>query len=105
MIVCYCAGGTIVHVLDDIVARGADASQIIVVCVVAAPPALKKLSEKYLGDQPGLQSPIEHTRLLRCLAVCLSGWLSLCVFCSMTLPCFAPSSAGWLQSCPDIDNC
>lgn len=42
------------HVLDDIVARGADASQIIVVCVVAAPPALKKLSEKYLGDQPGL---------------------------------------------------
>lgn len=42
-------GGTVVNVLDDIIARGADASQIVVVCIVAAPPALKKLSEKYLG--------------------------------------------------------
>ncbi len=43
------AGGTMVSVLEDIVSRGADPSNIIVVCVVAAPPALKKLSEKFVG--------------------------------------------------------
>jgi uracil phosphoribosyltransferase len=36
-------------VLADLVARGADASNIRVVAVVAAPPALKQLSEKYPG--------------------------------------------------------
>ncbi len=43
------AGGTMVSVLEDIVSRGGDPSNIIVVCVVAAPPALKKLSEKFVG--------------------------------------------------------
>lgn len=42
-------GGTIVQVLEDIVSRGASPSNIRVVSVVAAPPALKKLSEKYPG--------------------------------------------------------
>ncbi|DBA87470.1 TPA: hypothetical protein ACH3X1_004509 [Trebouxia sp. C0004] len=42
-------GGTMVSVLEDIVSRGGDPSNIIVVCVVAAPPALKKLSEKFVG--------------------------------------------------------
>ena len=44
------AGGTMVNVLEDIVSRGGDPSNIIVVCVVAAPPALKKLSEKFVGE-------------------------------------------------------
>lgn len=52
-IACIATGGTIVSVLDDIIARGADPSQIVVVCIVAAPPALKKLSEKYLGEHSG----------------------------------------------------
>ncbi len=39
-----------VSVLEDIVSRGGDPSNIIVVCVVAAPPALKKLSEKFVGQ-------------------------------------------------------
>ena len=43
------AGGTVVNVLDDIVSRGADQSKITVVCVVACPPALQKLSEKFPG--------------------------------------------------------
>ena len=43
------AGGTVVNVLDDIVSRGADQSKITIVCVVACPPALKKLSEKFPG--------------------------------------------------------
>lgn len=37
------------NVLDDIVSRGADQSKITIVCVVACPPALKKLSEKFPG--------------------------------------------------------
>lgn len=37
------------QVLDDIVARGADISNVRVVSVVAAPPALTKLSERYPG--------------------------------------------------------
>ena len=43
------SGGTVVNVLDDIISRGGDPSNIIVVCVVACPPALKKLSEKFVG--------------------------------------------------------
>ena len=42
-------GGTMLQVLADIVARGADTSNIRVVAVVAAPPALKQLSERYPG--------------------------------------------------------
>lgn len=42
-------GGTIVHVLNDIVSRGGNVNNMIVVCVVACPPALKQLSEKFVG--------------------------------------------------------
>ncbi|KAK4724300.1 hypothetical protein R3W88_027079 [Solanum pinnatisectum] len=40
-------GGTIIAAIDLIKGRGVDNSQIKVVCAVAAPPALTKLSEKY----------------------------------------------------------
>lgn len=43
------AGGTVVNVLEDIISRGGDPSKITIVCVVACPPALKKLSEKFPG--------------------------------------------------------
>ena len=46
---CVNAGGTIVHVLNDIVSRGGNVNNMIVVCVVACPPALKQLSEKFVG--------------------------------------------------------
>ncbi|GAX84258.1 hypothetical protein CEUSTIGMA_g11681.t1 [Chlamydomonas eustigma] len=42
-------GGTIVQVIDDLVSRGAQPSNIRIACVVAAPPAMVKLSEKYKG--------------------------------------------------------
>jgi len=42
-------GGTIVQVIDDIVSRGAQPSNIRIACIVAAPPAMVKLSEKYKG--------------------------------------------------------
>lgn len=42
-------GGTVMNVLEDIVSRGGDQSNITVVCVVACPPALKKLSERFPG--------------------------------------------------------
>lgn len=42
-------GGTIVQVLADMVARGADPKNIRVIAVVAAPPALKLLSEQFKG--------------------------------------------------------
>ncbi|MEW5312054.1 MAG: hypothetical protein WDW38_003714 [Sanguina aurantia] len=42
-------GGTMVQVLRDIVARGASSFNIRVVCIVAAPPALKTLSEQFPG--------------------------------------------------------
>ncbi|GIL74414.1 hypothetical protein Vretimale_2057 [Volvox reticuliferus] len=42
-------GGTIVQVIDDIVARGGRAENIRVVAVVVAPPALKKLADRYPG--------------------------------------------------------
>lgn len=38
-------GGSMVHVLKDLVARGATPSLIRVVCMVAAPPALKLMSQ------------------------------------------------------------
>lgn len=41
------------NVLEDIVSRGGDQSNITIVCVVACPPALKKLSERF----PGMLSP------------------------------------------------
>ncbi|KAK4359269.1 hypothetical protein RND71_021498 [Anisodus tanguticus] len=44
---CYQTGGTIVAVIDLIKERGVDNSQIKVICAVAAPPALTKLSEKF----------------------------------------------------------
>lgn len=42
-------GGTIMHVLQDIVSRGASPSMIRVLAITVAPPALKQLSEKYPG--------------------------------------------------------
>lgn len=42
-------GGTIVAALDIIKKLGVDNSQIKVVCAVAAPPALRKLSENFQG--------------------------------------------------------
>lgn len=42
------------NVLEDIVSRGGDQSNITIVCVVACPPALKKLSERF----PGMLNPI-----------------------------------------------
>lgn len=42
-------GGTIVAAIDLIKERGVDNSQIKVICAVAAPPALTKLSEKFPG--------------------------------------------------------
>jgi uracil phosphoribosyltransferase len=42
-------GGTAVKVIDDVLSRGASASNITFVSVVCAPPALKLLSEKYSG--------------------------------------------------------
>ena len=44
------AGGTVVSVVEDIISRGGDPSNMIVVCVVACPPALKQLSEKFVGE-------------------------------------------------------
>jgi hypothetical protein len=51
-------------VIDDIVSRGAKAANIIVVCVVAAPPALLKLSEKYKGACPPACNAISVTNAL-----------------------------------------
>lgn len=42
-------GGTMAAVLDDIVARGGSTDLIRVLCITAAPPALKLLSEKFKG--------------------------------------------------------
>lgn len=42
-------GGTMVACLDELITRGADPSLVRIVSVVAAPPALKKISEKYQG--------------------------------------------------------
>jgi len=42
-------GGTIVACLDELVSRGADPNLLRIVSVVAAPPALKKISEKFQG--------------------------------------------------------
>ena len=64
------------NVLDDIIARGADASQIIVVCIVAAPPALRKLSEKFLGTP----SRVEH-EIMSFLWQHLLLYNNLCVAC------------------------
>lgn len=44
-------GGSLCYALDEILSRGAVVQNIRVVCVVAAPPALTKLSEKYKGLQ------------------------------------------------------
>ncbi|CAD7695207.1 unnamed protein product [Ostreobium quekettii] len=42
-------GGTMMSVLENITSRGAQAKNIRVISVVAAPPALKKISEKFPG--------------------------------------------------------
>ena len=44
-----CAGGSLCTCLDALIARGVAVSNIRVVGVVAAPPALKRLSENYPG--------------------------------------------------------
>jgi uracil phosphoribosyltransferase len=43
------AGGTICQVLDDIINRGAVAENVRVVSIVAASPALTRMSEKFEG--------------------------------------------------------
>ena len=45
-------GGSMVKVLDDLVARGADPALIRVISITVAPPALKLLSEKFPGKWP-----------------------------------------------------
>ncbi|KAI8472418.1 MAG: uracil phosphoribosyltransferase [Monoraphidium minutum] len=42
-------GGTMLQVLADLVSRGADPANIRIVCIVAAPPALKALADNYPG--------------------------------------------------------
>ena len=42
-------GGTLIQAIEECIKRGAKNSNIRVACVVAAPPALTKLSEKYTG--------------------------------------------------------
>lgn len=42
-------GGTMMQVLADLVSRGADPTNVRVVCVVAAPPALKAMADTYPG--------------------------------------------------------
>ncbi|GFH13697.1 uncharacterized protein HaLaN_09632 [Haematococcus lacustris] len=42
-------GGTMLQVVDDCIARGAKPENIRIVSIVAAPPAMVKLSEKYKG--------------------------------------------------------
>lgn len=42
-------GGTIVAAVEEIVSRGASPSNIRIICVVASPPALTQLSERYPG--------------------------------------------------------
>lgn len=38
-----------IHVVRDVVSRGADPSNIRIVCIVAAPPALQKLNDECPG--------------------------------------------------------
>ncbi|KAG6541259.1 hypothetical protein Mapa_017310 [Marchantia paleacea] len=45
----YHLGGTIVAALEELRNRGADPKLMRVICAVAAPPALTKLSEKFPG--------------------------------------------------------
>mmetsp|Transcript_6702 Transcript_6702/g.24824 ORF Transcript_6702/g.24824 Transcript_6702/m.24824 type:complete len:293 (-) Transcript_6702:1386-2264(-) len=42
-------GGTIIQAIEECIKRGAKNSNIRIIAVVCAPPALKKLSEKYTG--------------------------------------------------------
>ena len=42
-------GGTMIHVVRDIVSRGADPANIRIICIVAAPPALQKLNAEFPG--------------------------------------------------------
>ncbi|WZN63124.1 uracil phosphoribosyltransferase [Chloropicon roscoffensis] len=42
-------GGTLAHALDLIVARGAKPENIRVICALAAPPGLSKISDKFAG--------------------------------------------------------
>ncbi len=51
------AGGSLCACLDELLARGAEVSSIRVVGVVAAPPALKRLSETYPGARFHGQKP------------------------------------------------
>jgi hypothetical protein len=45
-------GGTMMAAMDLIVSRGATPANIRIVSIVAAPPALTQLSEKYKGKAP-----------------------------------------------------
>lgn len=55
-------GGTIGLVLEELVRRGASVNMIRLVGIVAAPPALKMLSEKYPGAQPSCANSFSNGR-------------------------------------------
>lgn len=88
-------GGTVVNVLDDIISRGADASKITIVCVVACPPALKKLSEKFPGTTVNMASWLHciawhhdalhcvpsHSVALHCMRHCRPAYVRTCHWC------------------------
>jgi len=44
-------GGTMLAAMEEITSRGASPSNIRIICIVTAPPALKILSEKYPGSK------------------------------------------------------
>ncbi len=71
------AGGTIAKVVDDLVARGASPAFIRVVAVVAAPPALKLLSEKFPGARPPARAARRLTSTTAALraALCVRGMI------------------------------
>ena len=61
-------GGSMLKVLEDLVARGADPALIRVISITVAPPALKLLSEKFPGKWP----PAPTSRLVAIDPVCAS---------------------------------
>jgi len=55
------AGEELCACLDELLRRGADVKSIRVVAAVAAPPALKRLSEEYPGESPAASTGAELT--------------------------------------------
>ena len=52
------AGGTLAHALNMIVERGARPENIRVICALAAPPGLSKISESFPGESPQLSGAL-----------------------------------------------